>query len=194
MHMVLRAGALLAVAGALSGGLLIFVTDSPESQLAGASIGKNNMTLSITSSAFESEGKIPSRYTCDDANVNPPLSISNVPDGAKSLVLIVEDPDVPTSIRPDGMWDHWLVFNIPPTTKVILEGVEPSGIAGIGTGGSRGYHGPCPPDREHRYFFKLFALDTTLDLKEGATKQQILNAIHGRVLAETELIGKYARK
>lgn len=149
--------------------------------------------MKLESSAFSHEGRIPSVYTCDGKDINPPLTISDVPERAQSLVLIMDDPDVPRTIRPDGMWDHWVVFNIPSSAKAVKEGEEPGGISGVTTGGTLGYHGPCPPDREHRYFFRIYALDTTLDLPSGATKQQVLKSIEGHVLAEAELMGRYER-
>src|SRR3989344_5902265 len=120
--------------------------------------------MKLTSPAFENNSSIPAKYTCDGANINPPLAIADVPAAAKSLVLIMDDPDVPTTIRPDGTWDLWLVWNIDPAVDVINEGREPNGIIGLNTGGRAGYGGPCPPDREHRYFFKLYALDVALQL------------------------------
>jgi Raf kinase inhibitor-like YbhB/YbcL family protein len=105
----------------------------------------------------------------------------------------MEDPDVPKNLREDGMWDHWVVFNIPPEVREIQEGTEPQGIGGVGTNGELGYFGPCPPDREHRYFFKLFALDTQLDLPEKSTKSKVENAMEGHILEQTELMGRYER-
>ncbi len=148
--------------------------------------------MNITSTAFGNEGKIPSKYTCDGENINPPLFFKDVPDKAKSLVLIMEDPDVPIYIRQDGMWNHWILFNIPPETTAIGTNQQ-IGMPGITTSNKLKYGGPCPPDREHRYFLKLFALDTMLNLKEGATKEQVLEAIKGHVIAEAELMGKYQR-
>ena len=149
--------------------------------------------MKLTSSAFEHEGKIPSKYTCDGDNINPPLAISDVPSEAKSFALIMDDPDVPKHLREDGMWDHWVVFNIPASLRDIKEGEEPAGTHGSGTSGNLDYFGPCPPDREHRYYFKLYALDTELDLQEKATKQQVEKAMEGHVLAEAELMGRYER-
>jgi len=149
--------------------------------------------MKVASTAFEHEGKIPSKYTCDGDNISPPLFFSDIPKNAKSLVLIMEDPDVPMYIRPDGMWDHWVLFNIPPETTGIASGEQP-GTPGITTSNKNKYGGPCPPDREHRYYFKLFALDIKLDLKEGAAKKQVLEAIKGHILAEATLMGKYKRK
>ena len=149
--------------------------------------------MKLTSSAFKHEGKIPAKYTCDGDNIAPPLTISDVPPDAKSLVLIMDDPDVPKEFREDGMWDHWVVFNIPPGLSGIKEGEEPDGTHGVGTGGNTNYFGPCPPDREHRYFFKLYALSTKLDLPEKATKQDVEKAMEGNIVAQTELMGRYER-
>ncbi|MCP4659212.1 MAG: YbhB/YbcL family Raf kinase inhibitor-like protein [bacterium] len=149
--------------------------------------------MKLSSPAFEHGERIPSRFTCDGANHAPPLQISDVPPGAKSLVLIMDDPDVPTVLRSDGMWDHWVVFNIPVGTTEIREGEEPDGVHGKGTGGNLAYFGPCPPDREHRYFFKVYALDAELDLPEGATKQEVENALENHLLAKAELMGRYQR-
>lgn len=147
----------------------------------------------LTSSAFQAGGKIPSKYTCDGEGISPPLMISDVPSAAKSLVLIMDDPDVPKHLRSDGMWDHWIVFNIPVSTVSIGEGEQPKGIPGKGTSGDFVYLGPAPPDREHRYFFKLYALDTQLTVKEGATKPEVEGAMKEHVLAEAELMGRYER-
>jgi Raf kinase inhibitor-like YbhB/YbcL family protein len=149
--------------------------------------------MKLSSSAFENGGKIPSKYTCDGKNINPPLCIEGVPQNAKSLVLIMDDPDVPEFVRKDRMWVHWIVFNMPAALKEIAENSAPLGIAGKGTGNQLIYQGPCPPDREHRYFFKLYALDILLSLSEGSTKQEVEKAMVGHTLASTELMGKYER-
>ncbi len=149
--------------------------------------------MSITSPAFENNNLIPSLYTCDGENISPELHIANVPKEAHSLVLIMEDPDVPTFVREDGMWNHWVVFNIPPDTKVIPKKEEPQGILGLNTANKLGYGGPCPPDAEHRYFFMLYALDTTLDNDEGATKEEVQMLMKNHILAKAELIGRYKR-
>jgi Raf kinase inhibitor-like YbhB/YbcL family protein len=150
--------------------------------------------MKLTSSAFENNGKIPSQYTCDGQNINPPLTISDVPSQAKSLVLIMDDPDVPKRLRADGMWDHWILFNLSPSLTEIKEGIEPKCVHGIGTSENSNYFGPCPPDREHRYFFHLYALDISLNLPEKTTKQQVLRAIEGNILAQSVLIGRYERQ
>jgi hypothetical protein len=157
------------------------------------SITQEEQKLTLTSSAFANNSKIPSKYTCDGEKINPPLEISGIDVKAKSLVLIVEDPDVPANVRADGMWNHWVKFNIPTTASIIDEGMDPGGITGMGTGGAQKYIGPCPPDREHRYFFKLYSLDDMLDLTSSATKEQVLEAMRGHILQQTELVGRYAR-
>jgi len=150
--------------------------------------------MKISSSAFDDNSSIPSKYTCDGENVSPPLSFENVPEAAKSLALIMDDPDVPKSIRPDGMWVHWVVFNLPSTTTTISEGQQPEGTGGNSTYERTAYGGPCPPDREHRYFFKLYALDIELILKEGAAKEEIEKAMEGHILEQAELVGRYERQ
>lgn len=149
--------------------------------------------MKLTSSAFKEKGIIPSLYTCEGKNINPPLEFQGVPAAAKSLVLIMDDPDVPRTLRPDGMYDHWVVFNIPPATKSIPEHAKPPGIQGMNTAGKSQYIGPCPPDREHRYFFKLYALDTLLQLFATATKKEVEAAMKGHILAHAELMGKYEK-
>lgn len=146
--------------------------------------------LTLTSPAFESGGKIPPKYTCDGENVNPPLSIQNIPDGTQSLALIVDDPDAPAKI-----WLHWSLWNISPNTTEFEEDNVPIGaIEGITDFGETGYGGPCPHSGEHRYFFKLYALDAILDLKPGATKTALEEAMERHILAKTELSGRYERK
>lgn len=149
--------------------------------------------LELTSPSFKHGGKIPRKFTCDADNVSPELNISGVPPFADSLVLIMDDPDVPAAVRADQMWDHWVVFNIPPRTSRIPENSQPQGIPGKNTGGDLSYQGPCPPDREHRYFFRLYALNTKLSLRPGATKSEVLKAMEGHIMAETELMGTYTK-
>lgn len=151
--------------------------------------------MRITSSVFEPMGSIPVRYTCDGDNVSPPFSISGVPQEAKSLVLIMDDPDVPKNVRPDGLWVHWVMWNIDPKIAGIGEdSVPPGAIEGATSSGRMEYGGPCPPDREHRYFFKLYALDTLISLPSSATKEKVEQVMEGHVLAKAELIGRYDRK
>ncbi|MBI4193004.1 MAG: YbhB/YbcL family Raf kinase inhibitor-like protein [Candidatus Colwellbacteria bacterium] len=149
--------------------------------------------MELTSGAFRDGERMPSKHTCDGANTHPPLSWDGVPEGTRSLALIMEDPDVPRQLRPDGMFDHWLHWNIPASARAVGEGEELPGVSGKTTHGMRGYFGPCPPDREHRYFFKLYALDTLLDLSPDATKDELLDAADGHVLDRAELVGRYER-
>jgi hypothetical protein len=147
--------------------------------------------MKITSPAFKNNGMIPSRYTCDGININPPLTFSDIPENTKTLVLIMDDPD---AVKPAGkVWDHWIVFNIPKETTEIQEDQEPNGIHGKGTSGNLKYHGPCPPDGEHRYFFKLYALNTELNLIEGSKKSEVEKAMQSYIIEKAELIGKYSK-
>ncbi len=151
-------------------------------------------SMKLTSTAFDDGGIIPSVYTCEGENKNPPLTISGVPSAAKSLVLIMDDPDVPAFVRADQMYDHWLLFNIPPeTTEIAEQASPPPGIQGRNTSGANQYIGPCPPDREHRYFFKLYALDKVLDLYAGTTKKELEKAMVGHIIAQGQLIGRYEK-
>lgn len=145
--------------------------------------------MKLTSPAFENNQEMPSEYTCDGANIVPELNILEVPENAKSLALIMDDPDAPA-----GTWVHWIVWNIPPNTKTIAKGTEPQGTQGITSFGKVGYGGPCPPFGTHRYFFKLYALDITLDLKEGSTKEKLEAVMDGHIIEKTELMGPYKRK
>ncbi|MBI3633573.1 MAG: YbhB/YbcL family Raf kinase inhibitor-like protein [Candidatus Vogelbacteria bacterium] len=150
--------------------------------------------MNIKSTVFDSGGKLPAKYTCDGGKTNPPLEISNVPVAAKSLVLIVEDPDAPRSIyAPDGVWVHWLVWNIDPRKNVIKENEEAFGVVGSNSYGHVKYDPPCPPNGEHHYFFRVFALDTLLDLSAGSTKDKLVTAINGHIVASSELLGRYSR-
>lgn len=149
--------------------------------------------MKITSPRFDYGKKIPEEYTCDGSNISPPLEISNVPQNSKSLVLIMEDPDVPKNLKPDGMWDHWIVFNIPPNTTKIEENKNPQGVLGLNTSGKSNYTGPCPPDKTHRYFFKVFALDIILNLNQGATKKQVEDSMKTHIIKEAMLMGIYEK-
>ncbi|MGD0282481.1 MAG: YbhB/YbcL family Raf kinase inhibitor-like protein [Dissulfurispiraceae bacterium] len=152
--------------------------------------GATMSDFKLVSTAFQNNSLIPSKYTCDGSDINPPLAIGNVPGGTKSLTLIVDDPDAPM-----GTWVHWLVWNIAPDTKEIKENDAPKG-AGFGLNDFKktSYGGPCPPSGTHRYFFKLYALDTTLNLPSGSKKADIEKAMKGHILAQTEIIGLYKRK
>ncbi len=152
---------------------------------------KNNEfhNMKIESSAFEHNQTIPKKYTCDGENTNPSLAFSNIPSGTKTLALIMDDPDAPV-----GLWVHWTLWNISPQTKEIKEDSVPNGaVEGMTNFGKPGYGGPCPPDGEHRYFFKLYALDTELNLPTDADKGALEEAMMGHVLEKAELIGLYSR-
>ena len=142
--------------------------------------------LKITSTAFSEGGRIPMKYTCDGDNVNPPLTIEGIPANTKSLVLLVDDPDAP-----GGTWDHWVVWNIPPLTEILENSVP--GVQGMNDSKRQRYSGPCPPPGTHRYFFKVYALDTMLNLNSSSTKQVVEGAMKGHILAKGELMGRYSR-
>jgi len=148
------------------------------------------MKILITSTAFDETGTIPVRYTCDGADVSPPLDWSGVLQEAKSLALITDDPDCPT-----GTWVHWVLFNLPASLNHLPEKAMPGvGIQGKNDFRKLGYNGPCPPrGRPHRYYFKLYALDTMLNLPAGATKAEVEKAMQGHILAQGQLMGKYGR-
>lgn len=158
-------------------------------------------SLTLSSPAFPNDGTIPAKYTCDgDRRLSPPLSISGVPEVAKSLVLIVDDPDIPQEVKEElglSAYDHWTLFNIPPDTREIPEGGT-AGTLGATTGGELQYTGPCPPPEyepsEHRYIFKLYALIAPLELPAGAKKEEVLDALAPLLIEETELVGRYSRK
>ncbi|MDP8217420.1 MAG: YbhB/YbcL family Raf kinase inhibitor-like protein [Candidatus Theseobacter exili] len=172
---------------------MCFITVNAETEE--PSKGEKVMTISVQSSAFQEGQRIPERYTCKGANVSPPLSWSGVPEGTKCLVLICDDPDASV-----GTWAHWVVYGISAATTELPEGVPPretfSGGAKHGLNDSRklGYSGPCPPPgSKHRYFFKLYALDTDIDLDFGAEKTIVLKRIKGHVIAEGQLMGIFER-
>ena len=146
--------------------------------------------MKITSLAFEHNSEIPSIYTCDGENVNPPLEFIDVPNNAKSLVLIVDDPDAPM-----GTFVHWVLFNVSPKSKGIKENSNPdSAIQGLNSANKTGYMGPCPPSNTHRYFFKLYALDITLDVPRNATREMLEKTMQGHIIDKAELIGLYSRE
>jgi len=155
------------------------------------------MALTLTSSAFAPGDKIPSKYTCEGADLSPPLAFAGVPDGTKSLVLIVDDPDAPDPKAPKRVWVHWLVYNLPPDSGGLPEDASnaglPSGaVTGLNDWKRTPYGGPCPPIGRHRYFHKLYALDTVLP-KGALTKAELEAAMTGHVLAQAELIGTYQK-
>jgi len=152
-------------------------------------------TMKITSPVFANNAMIPSKYTCDGEDISPPLQWDGVPDGTKSIALICDDPDAPM-----GTFVHWVLYNLPPETKGLAENIPadkelPNGARqGMTDFRKIGYGGPCPPSGTHRYYFKIYALDTKLDLAAGATKSQLLKAMEKHILAQAELVGKYKRQ
>jgi Raf kinase inhibitor-like YbhB/YbcL family protein len=166
------------------------------------------LTIALHSSRFANDGKIPKAYTCDGSDQSPPLEWSGIPQSARALALICDDPDAPA-----GTWSHWVVFNLPVQIKGLKEGVPPDDTVPVATMegsdpaakdllparqgkndfGKVGYGGPCPPSGTHRYFFRLYALDTALDLNSTATRTDVFKAIEGHILAEGRLIGQYQR-
>jgi len=147
-------------------------------------------TITLTSPAFHGGGAIPGTYTCDGIDVNPPLVIGPVPAGTRSLALIVDDPDAPV-----GIWVHWVVWNIPLQTREIRENSVPSGaVQGSNDWHRPGYGGPCPPSGTHRYFFKLYALDTLLNLGASTTRVDLEKAMQGHILGQVELMGTYHKR
>ncbi len=154
--------------------------------------------LQITSSAFVHQGEIPEQYTCQGRDISPPLAWAGVPDSAQSLVLIVDDPDAPDPAAPRTVWCHWLLYNLPPQSSGLAESVAdtalPAGtLQGKNDWNRTGYGGPCPPIGRHRYFHKLYALDTELGDLGRATKAELERAMQGQVLAEGVLVGTYQK-
>jgi Raf kinase inhibitor-like YbhB/YbcL family protein len=156
------------------------------------------MTPSIQSKSFRHNEMIPARYTCDGQDISPPLQWSGIPTEAKSLVLIVDDPDAPDPAAPKMTWVHWVLYNIPVDTPGLEENISSASLPGgtkegINDWGRKGYGGPCPPIGRHRYFFKIYALDTVLTDLQQPTKKQVEEAIAGHILAKAELVGMYQR-
>ncbi len=148
------------------------------------------LNMKLNSSAFENNQLIPAKYTCDGEDISPPLEISGVPEGSQSLVLIVDDPDAPM-----GTWDHWIVWNINPSTSSIEENSVPEeAIEGMNSFGKQPYGGPCPPSGTHHYHFKLYALDTKLELDSSSEKKDVEKAMENHILDRAELIGLYQRQ
>lgn len=142
----------------------------------------------LTSTAFEHNGEIPTKYTCEGDGINPPIEWTEVPEGTISLALIVEDPDTPTG----QIFNHWLMWNIPSDNRGITENSLPNAKVGKNSGGQNEYYPPCPPDKEHRYIFKLYALNNTLMLDpETATQDEFYAALDGKIIEQAELIGRY---
>ena len=153
------------------------------------------MEISLKSTSFKDGEMIPTRYTCDGEDISPELAWESIPEGCQTLAIICDDPDAPM-----GTWVHWIIYNIPADLTGLEEGIPPddtlpSGAKQGNNGWNRiGYGGSCPPGGTHRYFFKIYALDTELDFESGATKSQLINAMEGHILAQGQLMGRYSRK
>jgi Raf kinase inhibitor-like YbhB/YbcL family protein len=149
----------------------------------------NMGNMSISSPSFADGGRIPDRYTCRGENISPELSIVGIPDGAKGLALVVDDPDAPLKV-----WSHWVVWNMPPVSAIPDGGLPQGSIEGVNDGGIHEYSGPCPPPGSiHRYFFKLYALDTLLEIGEDSEKADLEHAMKGHILAQATLVGTFSR-
>jgi Raf kinase inhibitor-like YbhB/YbcL family protein len=171
--------------------IAVILVEKAEAPTKEAPVSSQAKNMELKSSAFENNANIPEKFTCDGANINPPLEIFGVPEGAKSLTLILHDPDAPKA----SGWTHWTIFNIAPDTSGIAENSSPAGaVEGMTDFGKPGYGGPCPPSGTHHYQFKLYALDTTLTLDSSAKKEDIEKAMDGHILEETIFIGLYQRK
>lgn len=162
--------------------------DAPVGEPAGSPVPLDS-TMKLESPAFTHEGSIPAQYTCDGNDISPPLTVAGVPAGAKSLALIVDDPDAPA-----GTWVHWVVYDIPADVTAIESGQTPTGAReGSTSYGRTGYGGPCPPSGTHRYYFRLYALDTALGLTGTPDADALRQSLAGHIIAEAELMGRYAR-
>jgi hypothetical protein len=174
---------------------MLFISLCGVGQNSIAQKGDEKMTITITSGAFKEGQMIPAKYTCDGEDVSPPLKWEPVPKGTKSFALISDDPDTPI-----GIWIHWVMWNIPADANELAENIQPvkelpdGSRQGVNDSREYGYGGPCPPRGVHRYYFKIYALDTMLDLPDETTKQKLLDAMKGHILAEGSLMGKYQRQ
>lgn len=156
-------------------------------------------SMNIYSSSFTDKGFMPTRHTCEGRDISPPLAWSDVPKGTRSLALIMEDPDAPDPQAPSMTWVHWILYNLSPSIQGIREGVAPEdlpagALQGVNDWQHVGYGGPCPPIGRHRYFHRLFALDTLLPDLKGPNKVKLESAMHGHIVAEAQLVGLYQRK
>jgi len=176
MHYLLLTLVLLAAAGCRSDGET-------------AQEGESQMTLTVTSNAFQDGRKIPVKYTCDGDNLSPQIAWSGAPSGVKSYAVIMDDPDAPM-----GTYVHWVLYDLPASTQELAEGVQGMGIAGTNSARKTIYSGPCPPrGPEHHYIFKVYALDKILGIREGGSKADVESALKGHVLASGQLVGLYGR-
>jgi len=181
--------AIFAIIATIIGGCDISAKNQPRQK------GDDKMGITVSSPAFEEGGMIPSEYTCDGENMSPPIHWEGIPEEAKSIAVISDDPDAPV-----GTWVHWVIWNIPHDSnglakKLLKEKVLPNGTKqGINDFGKYGYGGPCPPSGTHRYYFKVYALDIKLEISNNSKKKDLLKAMDGHILAEGELMGRYKRQ
>jgi len=173
----------------------VFVSCGKKKQEASKPSGESKMEkITVTSSAFEQGQTIPSKYTCDGEDISPPLAFEGIPEGTKSIALISDDPDAPM-----GTWVHWVLYNLPGDTRELPEAMPkdatlPNGAKqGLTDFGVPGYGGPCPPSGIHRYFFKVYALDTVSEIDGFADKKKLLSVMEGHIIGEGQLMGKYKR-
>lgn len=201
MRLFLRLGLILCLVGVTASvaGFNLPMYGSKETAVyAETRKGVISMALEITSPAFSNNEEIPSKYTCDGMDISPALAWSGLPEGSKSIALIVDDPDAPDPAAPKMTWVHWVLYNIPPSATGLPEAVEsqdlPEGTKeGLNDWKRTGYGGPCPPIGQHRYFHKLYALDAVLPDLGKSTKKDLEKAMEGHILAKAELVGKYQR-
>ncbi len=166
---------------------------------AASSAAKGSSAMRLSSSAFAANVEIPSKFTCEGSDRSPPLAFAEIPPGAKSLALIVDDPDAPDPAAPKMTWVHWVLYNLPPQTKGLAEGttshdLPPGTLEGVNDWKRVGYRGPCPPVGRHRYYFKLYALDKVLPDLHKPSKAALEEAMHGHILAHADLVGLYRKK
>jgi Raf kinase inhibitor-like YbhB/YbcL family protein len=172
----------------------LFLFNDTTDKVYAKTTGGAAMAITITSTAFADGGMIPREYTCDGKDISPPLAWKNVPGGTKSLAIICDDPDAPV-----GTWVHWVLFNIPASVKELPQGMPPDKVLksgarhGMNDFRKFGYGGPCPPGGTHRYYFKIYALDTELTQEPGLTKAELLKAMKGHILGQGQLMGRYKR-
>ncbi len=174
----------------IGAGLYVYYINSPYSTGVKRTFFGKLESMTISSTSFSNQGKIPKKYTCDDANVNPPLTFNAIPPSSRSLLVIAEDRDS----NPKD-FTHWTIFDLNPSINGLNENSVPDqATEGVNSFGNIGYDGPCPPNGTHRYVFKLFALDSVLGLERGAKKEEILSKIQGHILDEAELVGTYKKE
>ena len=186
----------LILAAAIFLGFAVFATGAAETDLSGISMEDMIMTMTLTSASFPHNGAIPKRYTCDGEDISPPLKWAGLPNGTKSLALIVDDPDAPDPAAPKLTWVHWVLYNIPPAATGLREALPvkelPAGtLQGLNDWKRTGYGGPCPPIGRHRYFHKLYALDSVIPDLGTPSKAALEKAMQGHILARAELTGTY---